>query len=67
MYKRFKIWMGLAIAVLVVACQKDLVLGGTDHIALGESTAVTLVQEGETKLVDVSSLGDEWQIEEEKL
>ena len=63
MYKRFKIWMGLAIAVLVVACQKDLVLGGTDHIVLGESTAVTLVQEGETKLVDVSSLGDEWQIE----
>ena len=60
MYKRIKIW-----AFLAVACQKDLVLGGTERIVLGESTAVTLVQEGETKLVDVSSLGDDWQIENE--
>ena len=65
MYKRIKIWAFLAIAVLAVACQKDLVLGGTERIVLGESTAVTLVQEGETKLVDVSSLGDDWQIENE--
>ena len=48
MYKRIKIWAFLAIAVLAVACQKDLVLGGTERIVLGESTAVTLEQEGET-------------------
>lgn len=45
-----------------VACQKDLGLRWTERNNRGESTAVTLAQEGGDETIDVSS-GDDWQIE----
>lgn len=63
MHKKIRIWALLMVALMAVACQKDLTLGGLDNVVSSDIPSVTLKQEGETVAVDFASLGDEWQIE----
>lgn len=63
MYKKIKLCALLIVALLAGACQKDLILGGTESIVQGEAQTFTLKQEGETKAVNMATLGDEWQVE----
>ncbi|WP_232227094.1 BACON domain-containing protein [Hoylesella shahii] len=63
MYKKIKLCALLIVALLASACQKDLILGGTENIVQGEAQTFTLKQEGETKAVNMATLGDEWQVE----
>lgn len=56
--------MLLGVLFLITACQKDIALGGADGFMPSNMQTVTLKQEGETKIIEISSIGDEWQIVE---
>lgn len=63
MYKKIRLCALLIIVALASACQKDLTLGGAEKFVQGETQTFTFNQEGETKMVDMAALGDEWQVE----
>ena len=63
MYKNIRLCALLIIVALASACQKDLTLGGAEKFVQGETQTFTFNQEGETKMVDMAALGDEWQVE----
>lgn len=64
MYKKIRLCALLLVIVLVSACQKDLTLGGTENFVQGKEQSFTFKQEGETKSINMTTLGDEWQVED---
>lgn len=49
MYKKIKLCALLIVALLASACQKDLILGGTENIVQGEAQTFTLKQEAKLR------------------
>ena len=48
MYKKLRILAFLIVAMLMSACQKDLILDGTSDVVVDTADTITLIQEGET-------------------
>jgi hypothetical protein len=54
----------LQIVFMATACQKDITLGNTDNLLSQQLQAVTLNKQETTKTIDLSMLGDNWQIQD---
>ena len=54
----------LQIVFMATACQKDITLGNTDNLLSQQLQAVTLNKQETTKTIDLSTLGDNWQIQD---
>lgn len=65
MYKKLRILAFLIVAMLMSACQKDLILDGTSDVVVDTAETITLKQEGETKVVAFTTLSGEWSVEQE--
>lgn len=64
MYKKLRILAFLIVAMLMSACQKDLILDGTSDVVVDAAETITLKQEGETKVVAFTTLSGKWSVDQ---